>query len=423
MKNVKCVTDKRLCTGCGGCAGICPVQCITTELSSERGFFITHVDDEKCIACGLCTKICPIYSWDNTHCDNPLVGRQGEAFSCFACDNALRYSCASGGFTTSLLIWLFRQKSIDAAVTVSRNKVLPLQAEPRICTTEDEILSSKGSVYTPVSYADIFRTLLKGDYRKVAVVGLPCHIQAMSGLEQASPKLKERIFIKISLVCGHTPSLKGYEYSLRRLGIQKDRIVGLTNRGNGWPGVLKITLNTENQQIKIGHGSYLSWGTVLSSPLFTPDGCSHCVDSSGYQADISVSDAWLPKFKDDGLGRNLIYVRSSMASEIVRKMEKDGIIALENETVEDFIRANSRVFKEKLVLNGYKNRRLVEKYFFFRNVTFLPVKSFLGTSCACLFVCAENLYKRMIGSGINRIVLFVFKTLKYLSVKWLKISC
>jgi ferredoxin len=45
--------DEALCTGCGICAGRCPVRAISADEEA-------HVDVQKCLGCGLCSTACPV---------------------------------------------------------------------------------------------------------------------------------------------------------------------------------------------------------------------------------------------------------------------------------------------------------------------------------------------------------------------------
>lgn len=420
MKNISSVVKKHLCTGCGGCSNICPKECISIVFRASKGCYEASIDEDKCVSCGLCQQVCPVYTWNNCSLENRLLGSSGSVFSVYANDMNLRYGCASGGFTTTFLIHVLEHGYADAVIAVTRDEAKPLYASPRICTTKEDVLRCKGSVYAPTSYVNVINELQNAAYQRVVVVGLPCHIQTLSRLEEKLPGLKGKIIMKISLVCGHTPSLCGYEYSLRHLNIDEKQVQSINNRGDGWPGYLKI-VTKNGREIKIKYGHRFSWGTVLSSPLFTPDGCAHCVDSTGYAADISVSDAWLTKFKDDKIGRNLIYVRSNAARRIIDDMCVAGEIAVANESVDAFVQANDRVFKEKLIINGVKNRAAIRAGLF-GNMTFLPIESLPGRCSVWMYIMAERIYKCLLGcKGINRCVLFVYKAIKYLSVKWLRI--
>ena len=45
------ITDKSKCSGCHGCANICPKKCISMEYD-EEGFWYPKVNYDLCINCG-----------------------------------------------------------------------------------------------------------------------------------------------------------------------------------------------------------------------------------------------------------------------------------------------------------------------------------------------------------------------------------
>lgn len=61
--------DPELCTGCGNCPQVCPVNAITLE-RRDGVLSLSAVDDLKCIGCGNCVVVCPVKAislpgWDN----------------------------------------------------------------------------------------------------------------------------------------------------------------------------------------------------------------------------------------------------------------------------------------------------------------------------------------------------------------------
>ena len=48
-----------LCVGCSACSCACPVSAVRM-VNSERGFYISEVDESKCVKCGKCEKVCPV---------------------------------------------------------------------------------------------------------------------------------------------------------------------------------------------------------------------------------------------------------------------------------------------------------------------------------------------------------------------------
>ena len=51
------INDKKMCSGCGACAQICPKNCIQMHYDRE-GFIYPKGTPENCINCGLCEKVC-----------------------------------------------------------------------------------------------------------------------------------------------------------------------------------------------------------------------------------------------------------------------------------------------------------------------------------------------------------------------------
>ena len=57
---------KDRCTGCEGCASVCPTKCIDMVQNYE-GFFMPQVNSNKCVNCKMCINICPVINYDKNH--------------------------------------------------------------------------------------------------------------------------------------------------------------------------------------------------------------------------------------------------------------------------------------------------------------------------------------------------------------------
>ena len=351
-----------MCVGCGACAVACPENAITLDRDSETGLFSPTIDPSMCIECGLCSEVCPAVNWSNSvqsERSHPYLGCYVKAYSVFATDSELRVDAASGGFVTALLQSLLKNSHIDGAVVSRRIKGDPLRSETILARTAKEVSSCNGSIYSPVCFAAAFEQLNQvPEGERWAVVGLPCHIQALSLMIKHNPSMGKKVCLSISLVCGHVPTHFAYKYSFQRLGLDESKIVDINNRGDGWPGFLRIELNDGSVE-RVPYGSALSWGMVFSSPLFTPKACHVCPDPGGYAADIMVSDAWLPRYMDDREGVNLVLAKTVHGNNLIQKVQDHDDIHLESCTVEDFIAANKRVFVVKTRNHAIAMRCLV----------------------------------------------------------------
>lgn len=415
--NIGKVIDSAACTGCGICSIACPRGCIKTVLDNENGYFKTYLDNDICIHCGLCQRVCPVYTWDNHEKRNPYVGNYIALYSGHCTNEQLRKDCASGGVTTSILCYLLEQNMVDAVVVAVRNETKPLEGEFRIVSRKADIINAKGSVYSPISYADIIRKIKQSVFARLAVMGLPCHIEGLARLCETDKKLKEKIIFKIALVCGHTPSICAYHYSLKHLGIEPENVKGLSNRGEGWPG--KMSINDGKTIVKIGYGSRYSWGQTLGSPRFTPPGCKHCSDATGYSADISICDAWLPQYASDKKGRNLFLIRTEQMQSVVTSMRNDGVIEMREESIDDYIKANKAVFKEKLYINSLRNAALQKDAGLYPRLQYMKIPNVVAVCMTRLLLMSEKIF---IYIPTNDLTLFLLKAIKFLSQKWIQLK-
>lgn len=308
MKNISEVGD--LCTGCGTCAAMCPLENIVMIINHEKGVYEPVVDGE-CDECGLCLKVCPGIGVDFIDLNMQVFGREpndmliGNYEGCYIAhsrDEKLRYNASSGGMITQILIHLLEEGLIDGALVTRMNSDRPLEPEPFIARTSEEVIEAMGSKYCPVPANIALKEILKVPGR-YAVVGLPCHIQGVRKAEKISRKLRDRIVYHLGIVCNHTPSFKATEFLLERLGVDPDEVKSIRYRGEGWPGSLRV--ETESGAILL-LPEY--WGSGFGQ-LFVPERCRLCVDHMAELSDISFADPWLKEFEDEKKGRTLIIQR------------------------------------------------------------------------------------------------------------------
>lgn len=421
FKNVSFVSDDNMCTGCGICVAVCPHDVISMLVDEVKGVYQSNVNLETCTDCTICLKSCPPLTWSNEpkiQIYNEMVGDYVAGYATYSNDEPIRRDSASGGFITTLLIYLLEKGLIQGAVVTKRDENNPLISKPFIATTKEEIINAKGSKYSPVKFDEILHDIIEGDYENLAVVGLPCHIEGVGRAAQKSKKLSRKIKYKISIVCGQAPSFLGYEYIAKKFEIETHKITELKNRGDGWPGYMQI--QTDNKNIKVPYGSKYSMGMVLSSPLFTPLACQMCADAVGFNADVSVSDAWLEKYMDDKQGVNLILTKNQELDEIIKQMGRDNYITLIDENIDEFIKANQSVIQNKSRLNTRRLDQFIgsNRDLYSQNMLNSYTLSFTQKIKLTIFTWHLKIIKKLdikkILPKLNDKVLFYFKALNLL---------
>lgn len=374
MKNNKTIEDvanNDLCTGCGTCVGICPNSAIWMIKDDSKGIYSPKINNEICDQCGLCFEVCPGHSVDFMGLNLEIFGKEPEDVSigsyldCYighATDYDVRYSSASGGIVTQLLIFALEEGIIDGALVTRMSKENPLEPEPFIARTREEIIEASKSKYCPVPANIALKEILRSDEgEKFAVVGLPCHIHGIRKAEMLNMKLKEKIVLHFGIVCGHAPNFRGTEFLLQKRNIRKNDVIKIDYRGEGWPsGHGYGRRGGVSIKLKNGVSKYVPYSSawsIIGSSYFYPIRCTLCCDKFCELADIAFCDAWLPELADDEIGKSIIISKNKISDNILQK-------ALSNKKIKLDEISSNKVLEATGV--GFKKNTLKARMFLFR---------------------------------------------------------
>ncbi len=205
------IIDAGLCTLCGGCVASCPVSVLDFARDS-----ITLKGE--CIECGACVRICPGKGVDLSSHEKELYGRSrkkpiGTRFGVYIerkhlTSSVMEFVKASyyGGRVASVLISAMEKGLIDSALMTDwGDKGLISQGKAVIARSRDDILSLVSSKYV---FSPVLTLLRKADeddsLENLAVVGLPCHVQALRNMmkDPAASKFTGKVRYVIGLNCG-----------------------------------------------------------------------------------------------------------------------------------------------------------------------------------------------------------------------------
>jgi len=327
------VVKDNLCTGCGTCYAMCPKEAISMEINEKKGIYEPVIDESKCNNCGICYEVCPGHAVDFEQLNSEIFGKEpediliGNYLNCYigySTDYDIRYNSSSGGLVTQLLIFALEEGIIDGALVTRMKKDKPLEPEPFIARTREEIIEARGSKYCPVPANIALKEILESEEEKFAVVGLPCHIHGIRKAEQINKKLKEKIVLHVGIFCAKAISFLGTEFQLKRMEVKKEEVEKLDYRGEGWPG--SMTIQLKNKQRKLSE-LYYYYDSKFGS--FVPWRCTLCSDAACELADISFGDAWLPEIVEhDKIGTSLIVTRNEESDNILLQMISQSKIEL-----------------------------------------------------------------------------------------------
>lgn len=334
LSNVSQVVVGDLCTGCGTCAAVCPVNAISIRLSN--GVFLPNVNKAKCTSCSLCVDRCPASVLDFEKLNTEVFGKQpedlflGNYLRCYvgnSCDEEINANSSSGGVVTGLLAYALEKGLIDGAMVVRMRNDYPLLSEPFIANSKEDIVSAAKSKYCPVAADSGLKEILSKQ-GKFAVVGLPCHMHGIRKAEASSKELRDKIMLHVGLFCSHTVNFEGTKFLLERFGIRKEEVSEISYRGCGWPGFMVVRLkNGSSVKIRFNKGWRAYWN-VFSPFFFTPYYCMVCRDHFNEFSDVSIGDAWLPEFRAKKSGEAILISRTAFAEELLAEMRRKGVMSL-----------------------------------------------------------------------------------------------
>lgn len=341
--------NENLCTGCGTCT-ICPNEAIELKKEKRRGIYLPKLNEKYCNYCGICYNICPGHAIDFKELNMKIFGREpkdvllGNYLNCYAgyaSDYDIRYNSASGGLVTQLLLFALEEGLIDGALVTRMKKDNPLEPEPFIAKTRDEIIEASKSKYCPVPANIMLKQIIK-ERGKFAVVGLPCHIEGIRKAELVYKKLREKIILHLGLFCSNVPSFLATEFLIQNMKID-DEITEIEYRGGGWPGRMKI-VSKNGYTISIPTSDY--WGSGFGT-YFSTMRCKLCIDHTCELSDISFGDAWLPEFLSDKSGWSIVISRTKLGEEILQNAALRGKIKLVRVNSGKVVQSQGKLLKFK----------------------------------------------------------------------------
>ena len=347
------VVKRQLCTGCGTCVGICPRNAV--EMVLKKGRYVARLDKDRCNRCGLCHEACPGHEVDFEKLGAALfgdipedmaVGRYLGSYVGHAMDKGVRYNSASGGIVSALLTFALQEGLIDGALVTRMRRDDPLTPEPFVARTREEILSASGSKYCPVAANTALQEVLDSNDR-IAVVGLPCHIQGLRKAEQRIGKLTKQIRYHISLACSLNFSFLGTARFLQNLGIAPDRVAVLQYRGQGWPGSVLIRLKDGRRRTVPCPECYRQLGP------YSLRRCTLCSDMLGELSDLTCGDAWIPQImRTDRAGSSFVVSRTPGAEELLESAASQGAVELSELELQDLLTSQGHALFKKRTLKA-----------------------------------------------------------------------
>jgi len=385
------IVPNDLCSGCGVCAGVCPVGALKIDWN-KHGEYVAVEQPGKCTECGLCLQVCPFWNQEEDettlaerefgHQDgiqrDPVVGLYLDLFAGYSKVNDHRIQGAGGGLATWLLEKLLVQGIVDRVACVVPNNDPNALFRFSLVDTVQDIRRASRSAYYPVELSGVISEILTVDAR-YAVTGLPCALKALRLAMRRNAKLRKRIVVLVGLVCGQQKSKFFAEYLCALAGGQPSKLVSASFR------VKDPTRSHLDHRFEFTYGSgdntrrgniYQSkgMGWLWGHDFFKLNACNFCDDITAEVTDVTFGDAVAEAYSYGTAGANFVIVRSDLIRDLLQDGASAGEIVLDRVPLKAIIERQQGV---RLL----KRDDLQHRLFTIRhkgNASYIPTKRFAG---------------------------------------------
>ncbi len=337
-----------LCSHCGTCVGLSKGRLIF--LQTQNGPLPVIRDETDTEIDSLAFQACPGKGLHYPHLYNFVFGKQPEnwllgcyenIFVGYSCVPEIRLGGASGGVITQSLLFLLEKKLVDGVVVLQNGLPQPWLATPIIATKPAQVIAASQSVYVPAPVNSILDKISTFN-GKLAFVGLPDQISSLRELQRLGNSDANKVEYVFGPYVGTVMYFGAIESYLRSNGIRNlDEIIEIRYRDGEWPGYLRIKTRS-GREIKARkfYYNYLIPFYITRSTLYS-------VDFTNELTDISVGDAWSPKYEKLGKGFSVVIARTSKGSELLNQMRLNGLVQLDDLTVHEALAMHGHMFDFK----------------------------------------------------------------------------
>lgn len=359
------VIDGGYCIGCGACTAVDSSN-YSIEMNAF-GQYVAQIDDEieSGISGNRADKVCP-FSEKSKDEDtigaevfgeeaqfNPFIGYYLASYAGYVCEGGFRKLGSSGGMGKWILYELLKEGLVDAVIQIGLNLKTSddIIYNYTVMKEPGEILTGSKSVYYPIEMSEAL-LYIKENPGRYAITGIPCFIKGLRLLESHESVFDERIHYHIGLICGHLKSRHYADMIAWQLGVKPGKLNYIDFRKK-LPGTranekgVEVESIVESENTKGPEIVQNLFGTNYNHGFFQYNACNFCDDVVGETADISVGDAWLQEYLEDGAGTNVVVVRNPVIHRLIENAIDDGRLEFKKIDPETVVQSQAGGFRQR----------------------------------------------------------------------------
>lgn len=353
MANLKSVRNSGMCIACGAC--VADIDTLALEFDPKTQAF---GPPRRYLGSPAALKNCPAIGVDYAELlrkrfpDEPMTpaGPIRQIYLAQSADASQNFRSSSGGLVREILLHLIRSGQVSGIIALGKGE--GINYEPCLLTRAEQVEQLPCSVYHTVSFEKMFG-LLKMARGNVAIVALPCHIEALfSYCYNDRPDLLAKIHMTVGLLCGFQLSRHSLLAVCRYLKRSPDGLLDVTHRGAGRVG--KQTFFWEDASYSFDPLKHYYLNGRFDKSYRLPR-CFVCVNHTNFLADISVGDGWLDSVRGSRYGTNIAVARNEVALKVMQALQEKDLIRSSLCTFDDLVCAQGSEFVHGAFSYGYGN--------------------------------------------------------------------
>lgn len=322
--NIDDIINDNFCTGCGVC--ISEDKSNTSYMDWDEDGFLRPILKESSDR-SLMERVCP-FNIENKYDEDflaqefiegydfqdPSIGLYKNLYAGYS--KNFRQTSSSGGLATYIFEKLLQNKFVDALFIV---REMNGRYGYQLFQCLDDIKNISKTRYYPVSLDTLFTEINKVD-GTVAVSGVACFLKAIRLKQKYHPEYRQKIPFLVGIICGGLKSRFYTDFLAQSAGCVGEYLEPeyRVKNASSFASDYKFSCRDKyGERIHVVEMHKLGdmWGTGL----FKSNACDYCDDVMTELADISLGDAWIKPYNQEGLGNSVIITRSKLADELIKK--------------------------------------------------------------------------------------------------------
>jgi coenzyme F420 hydrogenase subunit beta len=351
------VVSSDTCIGCGACSVISDGK-VSVDLNANGiyGANADHLLSLDSETAALVDKVCPFSNQslneDELGIPDPSsnqeiqkdirVGAYTTLIAGRVLDSKYINGSSSGGLTSWLTTKLMENGLIKGVIHVGSASRDDTLFSYTISRTIEEIIRNRKSIYYPTTLTDALLEIKRSKTGPYAIVGVPCFIKAARLIANQDNEIGSQLRYYIGIVCGHMKTKFFAEANSWELGIDPGDIKSVDFRvkdPNGGANQYHFAAESKSSNLTSSKkaSSFVSgnWGHAF----FQPNACNYCDDVFAETADIVFGDAWIPRYKEDWRGANVVVARNNHLRNLFIEGSRNGEIEINDLSLNDVVQS------------------------------------------------------------------------------------